>query len=131
MLLFLFISFTRIYAQKAEAITGVWLTEDKKGKVEIYNSGGKYFGKIVWGKDASTKKDVNNPDPKLRNRTLLNLVILSDFTFDKDEWNGGKIYDPETGKTYSCTMKLQNGKLAIRGYIGISAFGRTTTWTRA
>lgn len=27
-------------------------------------------------------------------------------------------------------MKLKNGKLDIRGYVGISLFGKTATWNR-
>ena len=44
----------------------------------------------------------------------------------------GKIYDPESGKTYSCKMWYDGGpgKLKVKGYVGISILGRTTLWTR-
>ncbi|ACU63795.1 DUF2147 domain-containing protein [Chitinophaga pinensis] len=119
----------------ADKILGTWLNEEKDGKIEIYKSGNKYFGKLVWGKnmyepDGSSRTDIKNPDTKLRSRKLQDLVILTNFSYDDDEWEGGKIYDPKSGKTYSCVMKFKGASLQIRGYIGISMLGRTTIWTR-
>lgn len=119
----------------ADKILGTWLNEEKDGKIEIYKSGNKYFGKLVWGKnmyepDGSSRTDIKNPDTKLRSRKLQDLVILTNFSYDDEEWEGGKIYDPKSGKTYSCVMKFKGASLQIRGYIGISMLGRTTIWTR-
>jgi uncharacterized protein (DUF2147 family) len=120
----------------SNGILGIWLSEKKDGKVEIYKQGDKYFGKLIWGKtmfenDGTTsKKDVNNTHEKLKTRNLKDLILLSDFVFKDDVWSEGKIYDPEVGKTYSCTMKLKANVLNIRGYIGISLFGRSSEWTR-
>lgn len=122
-------------AQKADDILGYWLNADGEAKVQVYKSGKKYYGKIVWLKNPNEpngkpKTDKNNSDNALKGRPIIGLVILTDFVFDDDEWDDGKIYDPKNGKTYSCVMKLKNGKLDIRGYVGVSLFGRTTTWTR-
>ena len=120
----------------ANGILGIWLSEKKDGKVEIYKQGDKYFGKLIWGKTMfetdglTSKKDVNNTDLKLKTRNLKDLIILTDFIFNDGVWSEGKIYDPEVGKTYSCTMKLKSNVLNIRGYIGISLFGRSSEWTR-
>lgn len=127
---------TNLFAQKADDIIGQWYSENNESLIEIYKTGNKYYGKIIWLKeplrDGKPKVDDKNPDEKLRNRPLIGLVILKDFVFDgKDEWSDGKIYDPKSGKTYSCYMELENkDKLKIRGYIGISLIGRTTHWTR-
>ncbi|MFZ5907440.1 MAG: DUF2147 domain-containing protein [Nitrospirota bacterium] len=48
----------------------------------------------------------------------------------EDQWEGGKIYDPQNGKTYSCKIKLEGQKLRVRGFIGFSLLGRTAVWTR-
>lgn len=58
--------------------------------------------------------------------------MLTGFRFDgDDEWKDGDIYDPESGKTYSCYLSLKdNNTLKVRGYIGVSLFGRSETWTR-
>ena len=128
----------RTFAQAADAdrILGVWLSEDKTGKIDIYKTGNKYFGKLIWGKtmyeeDGTTsKKDVKNKNESLRSRNLKNLLMLTEFVYHDGIWDGGEIYDPYSGKTYDCTLKLKGGKLNIRGYVGVSLLGRTTVWER-
>ncbi len=78
----------------------------------------------------TSKKDVKNSDASLRGRKLKDLIILTDFVFEDNVWTDGKIYDPQAGKLYSCTMKLKANTLNIRGYVGISLFGRSSAWTR-
>ncbi len=128
-----------VSAQKrASDIVGFWLSQEGNAKVEIYKSGDKYYGKIVWLKtpiDPVTKKekvDSKNPDNSLKHRPIVNLEILKHFTFNgKDEWNDGALYDPKSGKTYSCLIRFEEAdKLKIRGYIGVSLIGKTTYWTR-
>jgi uncharacterized protein (DUF2147 family) len=123
---------------KADDVLGIWLNEDGDAHVEMFKRDGKIYGKLVWLKfpiDDETKKpklDKKNPDNKLKSRPVMGLEILTGFTFDgSSEWSGGQIYDPKSGKTYSCYMAFdENKKLKIRGYIGISLIGRTTYWTR-
>ena len=121
---------------KADDIVGIWLTGGKEpAKIQIYRSGDKYYGKIVWLKypeeNGMARLDVNNPDKSKRNQKIIGLVILRNFKFDEDEWNDGKIYDPESGKTYSCSMSFKdNNTLKVRGYVGISLLGRTETWIK-
>lgn len=137
LLLCLFIV-AKTFAQTPEAdkILGVWLSEDKTGKIDVYKAEGKYYGKLIWGKtmyepDGTTsRKDVKNKDEKLRSRNLKDLIMLNDFTYHDEAWDGGQIYDPYSGKTYSCTLKLKDSKLNIRGYVGVSLFGRTSVWER-
>ena len=124
------------YAQSANAANGVWFNPEKDGKVEIYESGGKYYGKLIWIKnqfepDGKTpRKDSKNKDPKLRDRPLLNQVILTDFKYENGKWVDGEVYDPKSGKTYSSQMTLKGDKLEIRGYVGAPIFGRTAVFTR-
>jgi uncharacterized protein (DUF2147 family) len=128
-----------LQAQNKESdVIGVWLNQDEDAHVEMFKRDGKIYGKIVWLKepiDADTgkpKTDKHNPDPKLKSVPTLGLEILKGFSFDgKDEWSGGEIYDPKSGKTYSSYMEFESkDKLKIRGYIGVSLLGRTTYWTR-
>jgi uncharacterized protein (DUF2147 family) len=124
---------------KSGDIVGVWLTNGKNpAKIQIYQNGDKYYGKIVSIKEpldesGKPKTDIKNPDEKLRSNPVLNLVMLKDFIFDgKDEWSKGHIYDPASGKTYNCYIKLQNwNTMKVRGYIGVSLLGRTEVWTRS
>ena len=123
------------YSQNADSIVGEWYTEEERSVVEISQCGNLYCGKIIWlkypkdeaGKD---KVDAKNPDETMR-RTLLGLSILRDFKYKgANEWEGGKIYDPKNGKTYSCKMTLQGNTLKVRGFVGISLLGRTTIGTK-
>jgi len=58
--------------------------------------------------------------------------ILWDSQKSKDEWTNGKILAPDTGKIYGCILSLEgNGnRLKVRGFIGMSLFGRTQHWAR-
>ncbi|HTN19956.1 MAG TPA: DUF2147 domain-containing protein [Pelobium sp.] len=135
-LMALFFATITAFAQSSDAIVGKWLNKDKDAHIQIYKTGGKFNGKLVWLKNPNNehgkaKTDIHNPDVNLRGRALLGLEILKGFSFDSGEWEEGTIYDPKSGKTYSCKMTMSgNDKLNVRGYIGISLIGRTDVWTR-
>ncbi len=131
-----------------DAILGLWLTapgENGQARVEITRNGDHYDGRIVWleqpdfppddpdGMAGKPKVDRENPDPDLRARPILGLEMVRGFEWAGDQsWSGGTIYDPESGKTYKCKAWFtKDGDLKVRGYVGISLFGRTTVWTRA
>ncbi|MFS2189258.1 DUF2147 domain-containing protein [Mucilaginibacter sp. Mucisp84] len=122
---------------QTDKIEGLWYNDVKTAKIQITKeSNGKFYGKVVWLKeplkDGKPKVDEMNSDEKLRSRPRLGLPVLADFVKDGDnKYSGGTIYDPNNGKTYSCKMTYKGKTLDIRGYIGISLFGRTTTWSRA
>ncbi|NNF01996.1 MAG: DUF2147 domain-containing protein [Bacteroidia bacterium] len=137
LLTFVFLVATPVFAQVQEDdVVGIWVTDDGKANVEIYKKGAKFYGKIIWLKepneeDGTPKLDDENPDKELQSKPILGLNMLSGFVFKGDEWVDGKIYDPETGKTYSCYMEFKGvDRLKIRGYIGFSLLGETTYWTR-
>jgi uncharacterized protein (DUF2147 family) len=122
-------------AQTGDNIKGVWLSEKKDGKIEIFNSGNTYAGKLLWGKYVQDEKgqlrhDIYNPDPKLRSRLLQGMVILTGIIYEDGKWQNGKIYDPISGKTYDVTITVKGNRLELRGYIGISLLGKTTVWQR-
>ena len=104
--------------------------------VQINKVGATYSGKIVWLKEPTEngrpRTDKNNPQAAKQSVPLMGLVILRDFVYvvEDGEWTDGTIYDPKNGKTYSCTMTLEDGRLNVRGYIGISLIGRTAVWTK-
>jgi uncharacterized protein (DUF2147 family) len=115
---------------------GIWLTENDKAHVEIFACDSMLCGRIVWARQQTetteTLLDIHNPDEDLRHRPIVGLLILRKFIADgANRWTGGTVYDPETGKSYSATMKLvDRDTLKLRGYVLIPLFGRTTTWTR-
>jgi uncharacterized protein (DUF2147 family) len=80
---------------------------------------------------APSDKDIHNPDPAQRGKALCGLKIGSGFNLrDQDHAAGGTLYDPKSGRTYHGMMTVEGAKLALRGYVGISLFGRSETWTR-
>ncbi len=135
---------TTAFAAQANDIIGVWFNGEKDAKIEITKCAEKYCGKIIWlkvpdypegskdGTPGTPKLDHNNPDAALKKEPVLGLQIVYDFTFAGDDlWNDGRVYDPKNGKTYKGKMTLISPQqLDLRGYIGISLLGRTTTWTR-
>jgi uncharacterized protein (DUF2147 family) len=123
--------------EHADKVIGVWKTGSGKGMVKVYKENDKYHGKLVWLKEPNDesgkpKVDKNNSDESQRSRTLLGLVNLRDFKYKGDKvWEEGRIYDPENGSDYSCEIKMtDDNTLEVRGFIGVSLFGRTDVWKR-
>lgn len=137
LLLFIFSSMVT-NTQDPNAIVGIWKTGDGNAVVRIYKNEQKYQGKIVWLKEpidpdtAKAKLDKNNPTQTLQNRPILGLINIWGFRqTEKNVWEEGNIYDPKSGNTYSCTIKMTGpNSLEVRGYIGVSLIGRTDNWTR-
>jgi len=126
---------TLAWAEKTD-IEGRWLTQDGDGWITIQLVGNSLEGSVAGSPDPEQRKerefDDRNPDPSLKTRRLDGLTIMTGFQYDGDgRWSGGTVYDPNSGKTYKCTVKqLDANTLKIRGFIGISLFGRSETWTR-
>lgn len=125
------------WAQKEPAIpVGSWMNEEKEARFEIFACGTKLCGKITWLKEplrnGKPKMDDKNPEAKLRSRPILGMVFMKDFAYEgNNKWDDGTIYDPKSGKTYSCYMRVTDkDHMEVKGYIGISLIGRTQTWTR-
>lgn len=119
-----------------DAIVGSWMSGNEKAIIKIYKEGAVYNGKIVWlrvplNEEGKPKVDHSNPDLSKRQNPIIGLNMLKDFVFKTDSWEDGTIYDPENGKTYSCRIRYRDGKLDLRGYVGIPLFGRTDTWYKA
>jgi len=132
-----FLLITFFCQSQSDAILGVWLEEEKQSKIEIYKKGDSFFGKIIWLKEpldenGKVKLDKENPNPSLRKNPINGLIILKDLEYiKKGEWSNGEIYDARSGKTYSLEVYMTNqNKLDLRGYLGFTLFGKTTTWTR-
>ncbi len=121
-------------ANQAQDIEGVWLNANGDGYIEFIINDDVLTGTIIGSPlpEDEYRKDENNPDPALRERLLEGTTILKDFTYAGDKlWKGGTIYDPNNGKTYDCKITfIDDQTIEVRGYVGISLFGRTEVWTR-
>jgi len=127
-----------------DRVLGLWKTPDDDCKIEIFQCGDKYCGRIAElqepnypaddkeGMAGRPKVDRENPDPTLRSRPLIGLVLMEGFTYvGKDVWEKGTIYNPDDGRSYKCKLTLSTpDRLQVRGYIGIPLLGGTSTWKR-
>jgi uncharacterized protein (DUF2147 family) len=118
--------------EQSAQLLGRWLTDPPDGIIEIaVAADGSYQGKIIGG-DSPDRLDSKNPDQAKRSASLLGQLIMRDLKYDgQGRWSGGSIYDPDSGHTYSVHLELVDAnKLKVRGYLGVSLLGRTTTWMR-
>jgi len=116
------------------SVEGRWLTQEGDGWVRLAIVGDSLEGSIVGSPtdDEEREFDDRNPNPELRSRRLQGLTIMKGFTYGGNgRWANGRVDDPNTGKTYKCTVTLLDANThKLRGYIGVSLFGRSETWTR-
>lgn len=119
-------------ARAAPDIEGDWVTQDRSALITIAPCGATLCGTIARAliiKPGHPQTDVHNPDPRLRERKLIDMTILSGFSPGRDRWDKGRIYDPESGRTYRSVLKLNpDQSLKVSGCIAF--FCRSQRWTR-
>ena len=124
-------------------IEGFWHSiDDRTGEklsiVEIRKGAdGRYYGKIVYrypvpGGVALTH--CTKCPPPYTNQPILGLEILPGLKEDPDKRNAydGKVLEPKSGKIYKgkATVTADGKRMRLRGYVGVSALGRTQVWIR-
>src|SRR5262245_21094115 len=95
--------------------TGVWIDDSGNGAVEIYvcqDRADRLCGRIVWLKDPLNaqglpKRDRYNPKESLQTRPICGLPVLGNLArVSEGGFDGGWIYDPKAGKSYSAAIQL-------------------------
>ncbi len=80
-----------------------------------------------------------NPNPRCdkcqganKDQPVLGMIFMSGLRKNGDEYSGGEILDPDSGKVYRSKLMLVDGgkKINVRGYVGVPMFGRSQTWVR-
>ena len=122
---------THAILAQSPGILGTW-REPTGSAIEIFKCNNDLCARLVAiSKQASTQLDEKNPNPAARKRPLCGLQIGYGFHLtDPTHAEGGRLYDPKSGKTYHGAMTAEGNQLHLRGYIGFKAFGRSETWTR-
>jgi uncharacterized protein (DUF2147 family) len=122
---------------KATDLVGDWLVSEKTAVITFFPDGNKFFGMTSWmGKpknpDGTMRTDIKNPDPAKRSQPLLGALLCRNFVYKGDGvWADGTIYDSRSGRTYNCKITMKDiNTINLRGYIGISLIGGSTTFTR-
>lgn len=121
----------------AQGIVGKWQTIDDetkkpKGVVEIVESGGVFQGRVTQLYEGSLNQ-CSGCTGAQKNAPIIGMTVVSGLKQTKDgQFEGGKVFDPKSGKTYSAKAKLTNNgqALELRGFVGVSLLGRTQTWKR-
>ena len=124
----------------ADAIVGQWMSVQGNVKVQVYRDGDEYKGKLVWFKDTddkskpmNTRTDENNPDPRLRQRKVIGMQVLSKLRYNPKSmrWENGVIYDAKTGKEWSSVASLtKTGLLNVKGFWHFEFIGKTMTFKK-
>ena len=121
-------------ADSNSTVAGIWWSPRKDAKIEMYfdNNGALNGRLIAMPTRTAQDTDVKNPEARLRPRRVLGLVIFTGFRQEsKTRWVDGKVYDPESGGTFSSQISLEdNEHIIVRGYLGLPLFGRNETFTR-
>jgi uncharacterized protein (DUF2147 family) len=120
--------------------TGLWKTiDDKTGKersfVRITESNGVFEGKVekIYDQPGDDPQHLcKECEGERKDKPIIGMTILWGLKKDGEQYSGGEILDPKNGSIYRAKMKLLDGgkKLEVRGFIGVSLFGRSQTWVR-
>ena len=116
---------------QTDSILGEW--QDPTGSTLRIDRCGQEL--CIWiagiSRNSPVLTDIHNPDASLRQRPLCGLRIGTGF---KPEHNNrasdGTLYDPKSGNTDHGEMNVEGQQLRLRGYVGLTWFGRTEIWKR-
>jgi uncharacterized protein (DUF2147 family) len=117
---------------------GLWKTIDEetrqpKALVRIAETGGVLSGKIEKLFNPSRPNPVcDQCTDDRKDKPIEGMTILTGLKPAGEAWEEGEILDPSNGKVYRAKARLAQGgqQLEVRGFIGVSLFGRTQTWIR-
>ena len=130
------LAFVAVQATPATALSNVfgnWLTEDNRAVIANSRSGETVCGRSarILVESEAGQRDINNPDPNLRNRTIQGSRILSGFRYDRGQYRHGQVYDPENGRNYNARLRLnRDGSLRVTGCVLGGLICQSQNWTR-
>lgn len=124
-------------------IIGTWQNYatkgDNKGKAkahnEIFEKDGAYFGKVMKVFLVPENALCDQCKGDLKDKPFVGMIFLQNMkkagNVDEElgeEYAGGTIMDPDTGKTYKCKIWVKGNTLTLRAYVGF--IYKTQQWTR-
>jgi uncharacterized protein (DUF2147 family) len=107
-------------------VAGLWLSHDQDAVIEMKpcaEDAAAMCGTIVWDKDALPNSGKTSNDCGTR--------IAKLKKFDDGAWRDGWVFDPRDGKHYKGAIRVKDGKLNIRAYLGVEVLGQTEELTHA
>ena len=117
-----------------DQIIGKWMSTENNLVVEIFKLGDSYKARVVWFDDSDDKArpmnircDWKNPDENSRTRKIIGMEVMHGLVYNEqnNNWEDGKIYDPNSGKDWSAKACFtKSGLLKVRGYWGFQLLGK-------
>ncbi|MEY4575513.1 MAG: hypothetical protein RL701_216 [Pseudomonadota bacterium] len=124
-------------AAPEDVILGEWWTENNEGRVLFTKDrDGTFRGTTTCcvPKQVTPDRpaqDLRNPNPKLRARSTVGIVIIWKLAFEDGEYVGGRVYNPRDGKSYHLNAEvIDHDTVKIRGFVGIPLLGQSQLWKR-
>ncbi|MEO5998057.1 MAG: DUF2147 domain-containing protein [Chitinophagaceae bacterium] len=127
-------------SEQSNLILGKWISQEGNVIVQLIEDSGTFKGKILWFDDTddlnrpmNLRTDIKNPDVNLRNRRILGLDVLVGLTYNPECncWQNGKIYDTNSGRIRSSSVKIEKENLLkICGFWHFEFLGRTMVFRR-
>lgn len=124
-------------AQGAASPVGLWKniddeTKQAKSLIRIVEKDGVLSGRVERILTDKPDAKCDKCTDERKDQPVQGMTIITGMKKDGDAWGGGEILDPNNGKVYRSNMKLVDDgrRLEVRGFVGISLFGRTQTWIR-
>jgi uncharacterized protein (DUF2147 family) len=119
-------------------LLGTWESEEKNIHIEMFEEGDHFAGRMVWFRCTSGQsmmciyRDTENPDLNLTGRTLIGMKVVERISYQGNNiWGSGKIYDPNTGRTYDARIHLiAPNQVIVRGYWKFKWFGKSIVFNR-
>jgi uncharacterized protein (DUF2147 family) len=121
-----------VSANAATPLEGYWLTQNERSVIRVEECDKGLCGYIHWIIEGGMQTDSKNPDESMRDRPMCGMPILWGMSETSGtQWENGKIYKADDGDIYDADLTLQpDDSLKVRGYRGITLFGKTQIWNR-
>ena len=129
------------FAQSATP-AGLWKTIDDetrqaKSLVRIVESNGVYTGRVekIFDPELPAGAPCIHCTDERKDQPIVGMALIRNVRINPSDpgvWDGGDIVDPGNGKVYRVKLTPidKGARLEVRGYIGVSLFGRSQTWIR-
>jgi hypothetical protein len=126
-----------LFANASTNPSGLWKTHDEKGKptgyVRVQEDNGVYTGIIEKGLDTDKEeKYCTACKDERKGQRLIGMTMMKNVKSKGEGYEGTEILDPFSGNTYRVKLSLKEAgkKMEVRGFVGLSLFGRTQVWER-
>lgn len=109
------------FAGDLKDVRGLWLSAAEDAVLDFQPCPDQpvaLCGRIVWDKDAGTAA------------SACGVQVAQMERFDGAAWRDGWVYDPRDQKRYKGVLRIKDGRLHLRAFVGSELLGQTEQLTR-